>query len=80
MSFIGFTAKFNFLLFYYISVLKYCSSRLLQNCKSYQLKSKFCSSFLGIVKCSPYKTEFGNLGLVVWVGYVISLFFEEIFW
>ena len=49
----------------YIYVLKYHSLRLLQNCKSYQLKSSFYDNFRGILRYSPHKTEFDNLGLEI---------------
>jgi hypothetical protein len=48
MSLIEILAKFIILL--YISVLKYYSLRLLQNCKSYQLKTKFFGNFFGILR------------------------------
>ena len=79
MSLIGIFAKFIYLL--YISVLRYYSLRLLQNCKSYQLKGKFCGNFLGILGYSPHKTEFNNLGTTeIQAQYLVNLFFEGIFW
>jgi hypothetical protein len=56
--------------------LKYCSLRLLQNCKSYQPKNNFCGDFLGILRYSPHKTGFDNFGPVIWARYVVNLFFE----
>ena len=78
MSLIWFFARF--ISHFYICVLKYYSLRLLQNCKSYLRKTRFCSSFYCILRYSPHKTEFYNLDPVIQAGYVVNLFFEEGFW
>ena len=65
--------------FFYISVLKYYSLRLLQNCKSYQLKSRFYDDFLSILRYNQHKTEFNNVVPVIWARYVINLLFKGIF-
>ena len=64
MRLIGIFARIIFLS--YISALKHCSLKLLQTCKSYQPKSRFCGKFfLGILRYSRRKTEFDNLGPVI---------------
>ena len=68
-------SRFNFLL--YISVLKYYSLRLLQNCKSFQLKSRFCGNFFNILRYSPHKAEFDNFGPIIRARYVVNLLFER---
>ena len=70
MSLIGIFVRFICLL--YISVLKYYSLRLLQNCKSYQLKSRFCGNFLGILRYNPHKTEFNILIPVIQAQYAVE--------
>jgi hypothetical protein len=74
MSVIGIFARFIILL--YISVLKYYSLRLLQNYKSYQLKSRFRRDFLSILRYSLHKTEFNNLDPVIRARYVVNLLLE----
>ena len=45
------------------------------------MKSKFCGDFFGILRYSPYKTEFDNLGPVIRARYVVvNLLFEGIYW
>jgi hypothetical protein len=58
-----------------IFTLKYYCLKLLQNCKSYQLKTRFCSTFFGILRYSPHKTELDNLDPVIWAQYVAVLLF-----
>ena len=36
--------------------------------------------FFGILRYSLHKTEFDNLGPVIWARYVVNLFFEGVFW
>ena len=77
MSLIGISARFIFLL--YISGLKYYSLRLIEICKNYQLKSKFCSNFLRILRYSPQKTEFIYLDPVMRARYAVNQSFGKVF-
>ena len=47
---------------------------------NYQLESKFCGNSFDILRYSPHKTEFNNLGPVIRARYLVNLLlFEGIF-
>ena len=77
MSLIGILSRFIIIL--YISVLKYYSLRLLQNCKNYRLKNRYCDDYLCILRYSPHKMKFNNLNPVIRAQNVVNLLSEGIF-